>query len=68
VPEDYRTLQRCTPVYEEMPGWDEDISDCRELNDLPGAARDYLGYLENLVGAPVELVSVGSERNQVIYP
>jgi adenylosuccinate synthase len=68
VPGDYRMLEKCEPVYEDLPGWNEDISACRNLDELPQAARDYLEYLEKLVDAPIELVSVGSERSQVIYP
>lgn len=68
VPGDYRVLQRCRPIYETMPGWEEDLSEARKQSDLPEAAQEYLAFLEQLVGAPVELVSVGSERNQVLYP
>ena len=68
VPADYTILEQCRPVYESMPGWQEDISHVRKISDLPKAARNYLDYIERLVGAPIELVSVGSERSQVIYP
>ena len=67
VPADYRILEGCRPVYEELPGWDRDISAARQLSDLPKAAQDYVDYLERLVEARVELVSVGSERDQVIH-
>jgi len=67
VPGDHRVLQMCRPVYEELPGWDEDISGARKLSDLPENARKYLDYVQNLTGVPIELVSVGSERSQVIY-
>jgi adenylosuccinate synthase len=68
VPGDYRLLERCRPVYEELPGWEEDISGARTMSDLPKAARAYLDYVQGLTDAPIEMVSVGSERNQVIYP
>jgi adenylosuccinate synthase len=68
VPGDYRKLEKCRPVYDELPGWEEDISGARQMSDLPRAAREYLDYLERFVGAQIELVSVGSERSQVIYP
>jgi len=67
VPGDYRALEACKPVYEELPGWCEDISAARRLSELPRAAQDYLDYLERLVGARIGLVSVGSERDQVIH-
>jgi len=68
MPGDYRMLENCRPVYDELQGWEEDISGARQMSDLPGAAREYLDYLERFVGVKIELVSVGSERSQVIYP
>jgi adenylosuccinate synthase len=54
------------PVYEELPGWNEDVSSLRRMQDLPAAARGYLRRLEEIAGVPVSLVSVGAEREQVI--
>jgi adenylosuccinate synthase len=54
------------PVYEELPGWSEDISSIRAWKDLPAAAKTYLDRIVKLVGVPVKLVSVGPERSQVI--
>jgi len=68
VPSDYSVLERCRPVYDELPGWQEDLSAVRKMSDLPPAARKYLDYVVRLVGVPIELVSVGSERSQVFYP
>jgi adenylosuccinate synthase len=56
-------FERIDPVYEDMPGWTADISGARTMNDLPGAARAYLARLSELVGVPIALVSVGSERS-----
>jgi adenylosuccinate synthase len=53
--------------YVELPGWDEDITECRELDELPQAARDYLAFLADFVGVPIALVSVGPGRDQVIW-
>ncbi|MGC9220238.1 MAG: adenylosuccinate synthase [Solirubrobacteraceae bacterium] len=53
--------------YAELPGWDEDISDCRSEAELPQAARDYLNYISEFVNVPVTLVSVGPRRDQVIW-
>ncbi len=66
-PADLATLQNCRPVYEELPGWQTPTSDIRCWKDLPPRARAYLGYLENLTGAPVKIVSVGSQRSQTIF-
>ncbi len=54
------------PVYEELPGWTEDVSVVREWKDLPPAARNYLDRVAALAGVPVKLVSVGAEREQII--
>ena len=54
------------PVYEELPGWSEDISDVRKWADLPSAAKTYLERIETLCGVPIRLVSVGAERQQLV--
>ena len=59
-------LHHAVPVYEEMPGWFEDLSACRDFDDLPAAARDYVHRLEGLVGAPVSAIGVGPGRDQTI--
>ncbi|HEX6714874.1 MAG TPA: adenylosuccinate synthase [Thermoleophilaceae bacterium] len=59
-------LHKATAVYEQVPGWDEDITAVRRLEDLPQAAQDYLNYIENFVGVPIVLVGVGPARDQVI--
>lgn len=61
MPMTQRDLCRAKPVYEELPGWWEDISGAREFDDLPAKARDYVLRLEQLAGAPVSCVeSVGA--------
>lgn len=55
------------PIFEQLPGWEEDITDIRSFNHLPLEACDYILRLEELAGIPVRIVSVGPERNQVIY-
>ncbi|HVQ58606.1 MAG TPA: adenylosuccinate synthase [Solirubrobacterales bacterium] len=59
-------LHSATPEYEELPGFDEDIGDCREEADLPQAARDYLAYISDFVKVPVRLVGVGPDRDQTV--
>jgi adenylosuccinate synthase len=54
------------PVYETMPGWSEDIVGSRTLEALPAAARAYIARIEREVGCPVDLVSVGSRRDETI--
>ncbi|MDT5258023.1 MAG: adenylosuccinate synthase, partial [Mycobacterium sp.] len=59
-------LARAEPIYEELPGWWEDISEAREFNDLPAKARDYVLRLEELAGAQVSCIGVGPGRDQTI--
>jgi adenylosuccinate synthase len=59
-------LSRCQPIYESLPGWQVDISETREFEDLPEAAQDYITFLEELAGIPVALISVGPARDQTI--
>jgi adenylosuccinate synthase len=59
-------LHEVKPVYEELDGWNENISDCRDFNDLPQATRDYVRALEKMMGVPVEIVSVGPGREGTI--
>jgi len=59
-------LERVQPVYEEVPGWQEDISNCTSWDQLPENARSYFKRIEELVGVPVAIVSVGPGREQTI--
>jgi adenylosuccinate synthase len=59
-------VRRVEPVYETLPGWKEDLTQVRKLSDLPANARAYLERIGQLVGAPVEMVSVGPARDQTI--
>ena len=55
-----------TAVYEQMMGWDEDITGCRKFEELPEGAQQYVLRIEELMGVPVKMVSVGPERDQMI--
>ncbi|MCL2631490.1 MAG: adenylosuccinate synthase [Coriobacteriia bacterium] len=66
LPGSQSLLERAVPVYEEMPGWETDISAVKRYEDLPIEARNYLERLEELAGVPVTIVSVGPERGQTI--
>lgn len=65
-PADTWGLEAVTPVLEWHPGWNEPTSAVRSLAELPSAARAYLDRIEELTGAPIEMVSVGSRRSQII--
>jgi adenylosuccinate synthase len=65
-PASLEELAKCEPVYEEFNGWNEDISEVRNYNDLPQNAKIYLNRIEELVGVKVALIGVGKEREQTI--
>ncbi len=65
-PADATVLAQAQPIYEELPGFAESISDCRSFADLPDAARAYIERIERAVGVPVRVVSVGPRRDQTI--
>ncbi len=60
------SYEACQPVYVEMPGWTESTVGVKRLEDLPPNARDYLNRIEEVVGAPVDIVSTGPERDETI--
>jgi adenylosuccinate synthase len=60
-------LHSATAEYEELPGFDADLGQCRSAAELPQAARDYLGFIEEFVGVPVRLVGVGPDRDQTVW-
>jgi adenylosuccinate synthase len=60
-------LHQARAVYEELPGWTEDIGEARTESDLPQAARDYLAFIAEQIGVPVSLVGVGPGREQVVW-
>ena len=66
VPADFREVERCVPVYESWPGFDEDIRGVEKMEDLPQAARAYLDRLSELAETPLGLVSVGPDREETI--
>ena len=59
-------LSACTPVYEEMPGWTEDVTHIRKWKDLPKNAKKYLEKIASLAETPIKLVSLGPEREQIL--
>jgi adenylosuccinate synthase len=66
LPARVRDAERAKPIYEELPGWQCDISHVRHLGDLPTEARQYVRRIEQLVGVPIDMISVGPERDQAI--
>ena len=60
-------LRRLKPIYETLPGWQQDVTGARSLDDLPVAAIEYVKSIESLVGRRVEFISVGPDRAQTIH-
>jgi len=60
------TVARCEPVYEELEGWDEEITAATEVSHLPPAAQRYVERLEELTQTPLHIISVGAQRDQTI--
>lgn len=67
VPADTDMLYRAKPVYEELPGWDEDITKVKNYEDLPENCKKYLKRIEEIVGCQISVVSVGPDRSQNIH-
>ena len=54
------------PIYETMPGWKEDLTGIRRFEDLPANAQKYVLRLEQLIGAPIRMVSVAPDRDATL--
>ena len=59
-------FHHATPIYEYLPGWSEDISSARTLEDLPANARSYVQFLQDVSGAPISAIGVGQDRDATI--
>lgn len=65
-PASLKTLEKCRPVYRELPGWQEDISGCKTYEELPSQAKAYVQAIEEITGVAVKIISVGPDRSQTI--
>ena len=61
-----KILGGCKPIYETLPGWSENISDIRKLEDLPANVKNYLNRIEAITQTPIDIISVGPDRDQTI--
>jgi adenylosuccinate synthase len=66
MPSQVKILEECKPEYVELPGWDEDIRSARRYSDLPPKAKKYIETIEEMVGVPVSIISVGPGREETI--
>lgn len=70
-PASLKRMAACTPLYEELPGWQDNISGAREVDQLPEEARAYIKAIEDISGIPSSIISVGPGRDETIivkYP
>ena len=65
-PSNTATVEKCQPVYEEVPGWMTSTNDIRDFKQLPPQARNYVTRLEELLSCPISIISVGAKREQTI--
>ncbi|MBM3704596.1 MAG: adenylosuccinate synthase [Actinobacteria bacterium] len=66
IPSSQTDFHHAVPIYEYLPGWNEDISKARSLSDLPINAQKYVAYLEEISGAPMSAIGVGPGRDETI--
>ncbi|MCA8988194.1 MAG: adenylosuccinate synthetase, partial [Planctomycetaceae bacterium] len=65
-PSQIEDLAEAKPIYRTVPGWETDITGVRKMKDLPEQAKQYVATISDLVGVPVQIVSVGPDREQTI--
>jgi adenylosuccinate synthase len=66
-PSHIEILKNCLPVYEEIDGWEKDLSDVKDIKDLPYQARAYIDRIQEATGVPIWIVSLGASREKVIF-
>jgi len=66
MPDNQSDFHHAKPIYEELPGWTEDISGARAISDLPAKAQAYLRYIEDISGCRISAVGVGPARDEII--
>ncbi len=66
MPVNQTDFHHAVPIYENLPGWTEDISGCRSFEELPKAAQEYVEFVEARSGAKISVVGVGPEREQAV--
>ncbi len=66
-PANIARLAQAHPVYTTVPGWDEEITEIKEFQDLPANAKDYIQRVEELIGIPIKIIGVGPRRDQTLF-
>lgn len=67
LPSQADVLRRCQPIYETLPGWNQDVTQVRSMKDFPSNALRYMDRISELVSVPLGVVSVGPDREQTIF-
>ena len=67
MPTHIKIYDKCTPIYKELPGWEEDISQITKFEELPENCKNYIRFIEDHLDIPIYMLSVGPERGQDIY-
>ncbi|MBI4691562.1 MAG: adenylosuccinate synthase [Nitrospirae bacterium] len=65
-PKELNIIEKCEPIYEEIPGWKENTSGTKEFENLPEAARAYIKTIERMLGVEIHIVSSGQKRDELI--
>ena len=65
-PANLKVLAECKPIYQTLPGWPENISGIKKLEDLPVNVRTYLDRIAELTETPIQIISLGADREQTI--
>ena len=66
-PSNIKRLAKAAPVYETLPGWEEEITEAKSFDELPSNARQYVSRVEGFIGKPITIIGVGPKRSQTIY-
>lgn len=66
MPATIEDFEKCTPIYETLSGFDEDISKCTKFEELPENAKAYIRFIENHLHLPITWVGVGAGRDEII--
>lgn len=66
MPATIEDFEKCTPIYETLPGFDEDISKCTKFEELPENAKAFIRFIENHLHLPITWVGVGAGRDEII--
>lgn len=66
LPADWEAVRECVPVYDELPGWSEDITGLKSYDDFPANAKAYIKHVEDLTGLSVKIVSIGPDRAETL--